>query len=104
MGEINTVLLAVRQCQGEKKRKAVDIRRDEDNVICLANGSNLDVTNGNTKWRILCNSQLFIVVNFVEFATLNPSLFNTLFIINWCKQLFVPFNYSFTVSKSLIDV
>ena len=70
----------------------------------LANSSNSVVTNVDVKGRGLGHFELFIVICFIEFPTLNATLLYTLFIKYGHEQLLVPLNNCLPVGESLVKI
>ena len=95
---------AVRHGEREEVGETVDVRGDEHDIISLSNSSYVDATNVGSKEGILVDIELFIVVYLVKFTTFYATLFYALLIMNRGKQLFIPLDYGFAVSKSLVEV
>ena len=62
------VLGAVINGEGEDVLEGVDVVSNEDTVICLSNGSNIKVVEGDSKTRFLGGVKLFIVIDFIEIS------------------------------------
>ena len=74
------VLGAVVTGEREDALEGADVVRNEDTVICLSDGSNIKVVEGDVKTRFLGGVELFIVINLIEISRGDSALFDTLLI------------------------
>ena len=98
------VLVAVVQSELEEIGKIVDIMGEQDNVVCLANSSHLEVPNRNAETRVLGILQLLIVVDNIEVTGRDPALLEAKLIVYGTKNILVPFHECLSTFQPIIKV
>ena len=98
------VLLTVVDSEGEQVLEGGDVVSQEDTVISLADGGNINIMERHSEPRLLSSIKLFIVINCVEVTRWYSSLLNSLLVKDGSKNMVVPFNIGLPVFKSVVEV
>ena len=96
------VAIVNREC--EEILQGVDVVRKKNAVICLAHRCHFNSMKGDSESRFLGSIKLLVVVNQVEVTRRDPTLFNTLLIVYWTKNLAIPFAKSLPEFESVVKI
>ena len=103
-GQLHLILGAVVPCQVEEVLQLVDVVGADSRVICLANSSNMEVTQTASKTRILSLPQLLVVVELVVVGGVGTALLNATLVVDRTHEVAVPSTVSLAASKSQVPV
>ena len=98
------MLFTVQEGEIEEALELMEIIREQCCVVSLAHGSHLNPRDGCPKATLLCTLELLIVVNFVHFATVGPSLLHPELIFDGPHGLAILLTVGSTVGESEIPV
>ena len=88
----------------EDAEETVNVITHKANIICLANAATVDITNFQSKIRLLSDLELLVIGQFVESVRVDASLLNIKFISHWSHKDFVPFNVCVPVLHSVVKI
>ena len=98
------VLLTVVGSEGEQVLEGGNVVSEEDTVISLADGGNINIMERHSEPRLLSSIKLFIVINCVEVTRWYSSLLNSLLVMDGSKDLMVPFTEGLPVLQTVVKV
>ena len=75
----------------------------DDRVICLADGGYRDVSQPDSKLRVLGGVELLIVINFILITAIDPTLLHSLLVMDRAHESALPLNDGLPVLKSCIQ-
>ena len=75
----------------EKILQKEEVIRQEDNIVSLADGGNILRIKIYSKLRVLGNGELVSIVDGVQVSRGDASLLKSKLVVNWTKDLPVPF-------------